>query len=155
MMDRFEAVVRESGVKRTPQRTEIFRRTAEREDHPDIETIHREVRRAMPCVSLDTVYRTLDLFRDLGLVSNVRTLSGHPRFDANTAPHHHFVCTRCGLTRDFSDPALASLKVPEAARAMGRPESARLEVRGLCPACAASSEAARAKGTKTRKKRSR
>ncbi|MFO7732673.1 MAG: Fur family transcriptional regulator [Candidatus Aminicenantes bacterium] len=148
MMDRFEAAIREAGVKRTPQRIEIYRQTAAREDHPDIETIHRKVRKTMPCVSLDTVYRTLGLFRELGLVSNVRTLSGHPRFDANTAPHHHFVCTRCGLTRDFTDPGFDALKVPEAARALGRAESARLEVRGLCPACAAAGNSARTKGTR-------
>jgi len=136
MLERYEAVMRHAGVKRTPQRLEIFRRTAGTGDHPDIETIHRSVRGKMPGISLDTVYRTLGLFRELGLVSILKLSYGRVRYDANTLPHHHFVCTRCGWTRDFTDPFLDALKIPNAARALGRAESAHVEVRGLCPACA-------------------
>lgn len=149
MMERFEAVIRAAGVKRTPQRLEIYRQTVGTGDHPDIETIHRNVRKKMPSVSLDTVYRTLDLFRDLGLVSSLRPLPGHIRFDANTAPHHHFVCTRCGLIRDFIDPDLDALKVPAAARALGRVESARVEVRGLCQPCTTGKNKNRTIGTQS------
>jgi Fur family peroxide stress response transcriptional regulator len=146
MLERFEAVLRGAKVKLTPQRREIYRETARTGDHPRIETIYRNVRRKMPSVSLDTVYRTLDLFRELGLVRTVRPFPDRVRFDANTAPHHHFVCTACGLTRDFNDPNLDSLKVPAAARALGRVESTHVEVRGLCPACAAGKNANRSIG---------
>ena len=149
MLERFEAVIRGAGVKRTPQRLEIYRQTAGTVDHPDIETIHRNVHKTMPGVSLDTVYRTVDLFLELGLVSNLRPLPGRIRFDANTAPHHHFVCTRCGLTRDFTDPDLDGLKIPAAAQTLGRAESARLEVRRLCPACAAAKNANRTEGIRS------
>ncbi len=136
MLGHFKAVVRSAGVKMTPQRLEIYRETARTDDHPALETIYRNVRAKMPGVSLDTVYRTLDLFRELGLVSTLRPLPDRARFDANTTPHHHYICTRCGLTRDFTDPKLDSLKVPSAARALGCIESAHVEVRGLCTACA-------------------
>ena len=145
MLDRFEAVLRGAKVKLTPQRREIYRETARTDDHPRIETIFRNVRRKMPGVSLDTVYRALDLFRELGLVKTVRPFPERVRFDANTAPHHHFVCTACGLTRDFNDPNFDSLKVPAAARAMGRIESTQVEVRGVCPDCAAAKNANRSK----------
>jgi Fur family peroxide stress response transcriptional regulator len=147
MMERFESVIRSAGVKLTPQRMAIYREAARTDSHPDIETIHRNVRKKMPGVSLDTVYRTLNLFQELGLVSNMRPLPGPIRFDANTSPHHHFVCVRCGLTRDFSDPDLNTLKVPAAALALGSVDSARLEVRGLCLACVAAKKANRTIGT--------
>jgi len=136
MMANLASVLRAAGLKLTPQRLEIYRRTAATAAHPDIETIHREVRETIPGISLDTVYRTLDLFRGLGLVSSLRPHPGPVRFDANTAPHHHFVCNRCASTLDFIAPELDALEVPVTARALGRVESAHIEVRGLCPICA-------------------
>jgi Fur family peroxide stress response transcriptional regulator len=155
MLDRFAAAIRSAGLKMTPQRLEIYRETARRDDHPALETIYRGVRRKMPSVSLDTVYRTLGLFRELGLVSTLRPLPDRVRFDANTAPHHHFVCIRCGLARDFNDPDFDSLKVPAAARAFGHAESARVEVRGICAACANGGKTKPTNGTRSRRIRSK
>src|SRR3990170_3591696 len=100
-MHRFKEALRRSGVKMTHQRMEIFREVAKTEDHPDAETIFKGVRGRMPTVSLDTVYRTLWLFIDLGLVVTLGPPRERVRFDANTISHHHFVCTQCGLVRDF------------------------------------------------------
>ena len=151
MMRHFDAVIRDAGVKRTPQRLEIFRETARTGDHPALETIYRNVRRRMPGISLDTVYRTLDLFRELGLVRTVRPFPERVRFDADLSPHHHFVCSGCGLTRDFHDRGLDGLPIPASARAFGRVESAHLEVRGLCPACAAGGRTSATTGTRSRR----
>ena len=155
MLERFGAVIRTAGVKMTPQRREIYRETARTGDHPSLETIYRNVRKKMPGVSLDTVYRTLSLFRELGLVSTLRPLPDRARFDANTAPHHHFVCIRCGLTRDFADPNLDSLKVPSAARALGYVESAHVEVRGLCAVCVKGQKTKPTNGTRSRRIKSK
>ena len=89
----------------------------------------------MPTVSLDTVYRTLGLFADLGLVTTVRPLNARVRFDANTDVHHHFICTRCGAILDFEHRDFDTLKVPEAATGLGRVESRHIELRGMCAAC--------------------
>ena len=135
MTDRFAREIRRAGVKLTPQRLAIFREVARTGDHPDIVTIYGNVREAMPTVSLDTVYRTLGLFMRLGLVTTVRPLNERVRFDANTGLHHHFVCTRCGATLDFEHGAFDGLPVPRAAAALGRVESRRVELRGVCAAC--------------------
>ncbi|HVP89631.1 MAG TPA: transcriptional repressor [Terriglobales bacterium] len=135
MTDRFEREIRRAGVKRTPQRMAIFREVARTGDHPDIETVYKNVRRKMPTVSLDTVYRALALFRDLGLVMTVRPLDDRARFDANMAPHHHFVCTRCGALRDLTDPRLDGLEMPRGAAALGRVDSRHVEFRGVCADC--------------------
>jgi Fur family transcriptional regulator, peroxide stress response regulator len=139
-MERFERVCREAGVKLTPQRMEIFREVAASGEHPDAETVLQGVRRRIPCLSLDTVYRGLWLLSDLGLVATL----GHPhertRFDANLDRHHHFVCRKCGLTRDFYSDALDGLELPDAVAALGRVEATHLEVRGICSSCAAKRE---------------
>jgi len=151
MEERFGAVIRGAGVKMTPQRLEIYRATARTGDHPRLETIYRNVRKKMPGVSLDTVYRTLALFLELGLVTKLKPISARGRFDANIAPHHHFVCRRCGSTRDFEDPDLNVLKIPDSARNLGHVESVHVEVRGLCPACATDQSKNRTSGTQSRR----
>lgn len=138
LMDRFRDVIRGAGVKMTAQRIAIYREAARTADHPNIEEIFKTVRRTMPTVSLDTVYRTLDLFKALGLVSILRPLPDRIRIDANTEPHHHFVCTSCGAIRDFRGPGLDGLKIPEAAGRLGRAQSARLELLGVCADCSKS-----------------
>jgi len=135
MMDHFKEVIRNAHVKLTPQRIEIFRELALTGEHPNIETVYGRVRRRMPTISLDTVYRTLDLFKRLGLVSTLRPLYGRIRFDANMTSHHHFICTRCGIIRDFYDRALDRLDPPASADRLGRVESAHVELRGLCARC--------------------
>jgi Fe2+ or Zn2+ uptake regulation protein len=100
-MAHFERACREAGAKLTHQRLEIFREVAKTGDHPDAETIHRRVRDRMPTVSLDTIYRTLWLLVDLGIVQTLGAGRERARFDANLDQHHHFVCVKCGLTRDF------------------------------------------------------
>lgn len=137
MTGHFAHALRGAGVRLTPQRLEIFRRAAATTSHPDIETIHREVRKKMPGVSLDTVYRAMALFTELGLVATVRPLGHHVRFDAYISPHHHFICTHCGAVIDFEDRGLDSLRVPASASALGRVDSHHLELRGLCAPCAA------------------
>ena len=71
-----------------------------------------------------------------------------PRFDANLDRHHHFVCTRCGLTRDFSSDAFDRLALPDAVRAIGHVEKTQVEVKGLCLECAADAKRAEKKHEK-------
>ncbi|MBW1971134.1 MAG: transcriptional repressor, partial [Deltaproteobacteria bacterium] len=65
-MERFNEICRNSGEKLTHQRIEIFREVAQTGEHPDAEKVHQGVRKRMPTVSLDTVYRTLWWLKDLG-----------------------------------------------------------------------------------------
>jgi len=135
-MTRFEQVCRDAGVRLTSQRMEIFREVARTGDHPDAEMIHKRVRRRMPTVSLDTVYRTLWLLNDHGLITTLGASRERTRFDANLARHHHFLCVRCGSTRDFYSEELDQLELPPTARAFGRIERMLVEVSGVCRTCA-------------------
>ena len=135
-LERFTSRARAAGLKLTHQRLEIFREVASSLEHPDAETVFRAVRRRMPTVSLDTVYRALATLSDLGLITALSPRRDGVRFDANLDQHHHFVCIRCGMTRDFESAELNTLHVPAVAAGYGEVIAARVEVRGLCGRCA-------------------
>jgi Fur family peroxide stress response transcriptional regulator len=137
-INRFKEDCRNLGVKLTHQRMEIFREVLRAERHPDAETVFRGVRRRMPTVSLDTVYRTLWWLKDIGLITTLGISRDRARFDANLTRHHHFVCTQCGLTRDFYSDAFDSLEPPDSVRSIGHAERVQVEIRGLCLKCAES-----------------
>lgn len=125
----------QNGLKLTHQRTEVFRELAGTEEHPDAETICQNVRRRVPAISRDTVYRTLATLEELGVVHKAEILSNRGRYDANTERHHHFVCTECGLVRDFYSEAMDHLPIPAAARSLGRVLSSHVQLRGICSTC--------------------
>ena len=134
-MSRLKDGLKRSGLKLTHQRLEIFREVAKTGIHPDAETIFKGVRERVSTISLDTVYRTLWLLLDLGLVNSLGPSRERVRFDANLKPHHHFVCERCGLIRDFNSQHLESMEFPQEAEAFGEPVSLHFEVKGVCTKC--------------------
>lgn len=136
-----QAEVKKAGIKLTPQRLEIFRELASSETHPDAEAVFRAVQQRMPMVSLDTVYRTLWLLRDLGLVKTLGPNRDVVRFDVNIDRHHHYVCVRCGLVRDFESEDFDALRIPRAVQGFGSVVDAQVEVRGLCSTCQADTPA--------------
>ncbi len=136
-LEHLKAVARKAGVKLTHQRIEIFRDIAATEQHPDADSIYRAVQQRMPTVSVDTVYRTLWMLHDLGLITTLGPPRDGVRFDANLDPHHHYVCVHCGLVRDFESPELNALRVPDAVKELGSIADAHVEVRGVCTKCLA------------------
>jgi len=127
--------LREKGLRVTHQRMEIFHELAATDEHPDAETVYQRVSERVPAVSRDTVYRTLATLEEHGLVTRAGVLGGPARYDANTEPHHHFVCTVCGAVKDFRSAAFDGLSIPRSARALGRVASAHVQVRGVCLDC--------------------
>lgn len=132
--------LKRAGVKSTHQRLEIFREVVKSGDHPDAETVFQGVRKRVPTVSLDTVYRTLWLFSDLGLITTLGAARERVRFDANVKPHHHFVCSKCGLTRDFFCEEFDRLRVPDAVKQFGGIDKMQVEITGVCQRCASRSK---------------
>ena len=134
-MKRFETVLRSAGIKLTHQRMEIFREVAHTGDHPDADMVYQRVRERLPTISLDTVYRTLWLLNDLGLVVTLGSSLKPTRFDANLNNHHHFVCGQCGFTRDFYSSDLNKISLPDSIGSLGEVEATHVEVRGVCQKC--------------------
>ena len=71
-----------------------------RKDHPSADTVYMHVRQQYPNISLGTVYRNLTLLSDIGEISRLNVGDGVDRFDADTSPHQHIVCTSCGCVQD-------------------------------------------------------
>jgi Fur family peroxide stress response transcriptional regulator len=148
-----KAAAKEAGVKLTHQRLEIFRELAATEGHPDAESLFRAVQERVPTVSLDTVYRTLWMLHDLGLVATLGPKRVGIRFDANLDQHHHYVCVRCGLVRDFESEELNSLRLPSSVKHLGGILDARVEVRGVCARCQQAPETSRTTGARPEHRR--
>lgn len=134
-VDNFLDICRQAGIKITHQRTEVFKELAQTDEHPDAETVYQRVRNRVPAISLDTVYRTLHLLEEKGIVTRLGGLRDPARFDANPKPHHHFLCTECGLMRDFYGPAYDQVTPPVEVNDMGTVQSIHVEIRGLCSQC--------------------
>jgi Fur family peroxide stress response transcriptional regulator len=134
-LEKYRAGFRAAGVKLTHQRLEIFREVASSLEHPDADAVFRRIRRRMPTVSLDTVYRTLWLLDELGLITTLGARLGSVRFDPNLVRHHHYLCVRCGLARDFTSTDLDGLRIPESVKRLGSVVATQVEVRGVCERC--------------------
>ena len=134
-VEHFKSVVKEAGLKLTHQRLEVFREVASTIDHPDATHVYNAVKDRLPTVSLDTVYRTLRTLSDLGLISMLGSSGESVRFDANLTQHHHFVCVKCGLVRDFENAELNALQVQQDVQAFGTVLDTQIEVRGICNSC--------------------
>ena len=131
----FLAACRRHGIRVTHQRTEILRELAGTKEHPDAETLYMRVRRRIPAMSLDTIYRTLRMLEEKRVISRVGSVRDKARFDANTDRHHHFVCTKCGKIRDFASEALDRFVAPPEISATGAVDSVYVELRGRCKKC--------------------
>jgi len=131
----FLDICRRQGVKATHQRTEILRELAGSDEHPDAETIHARVRKKIPAISVDTIYRTLRLLEEKGVIARVGAIRDRTRFDGNTDRHHHFVCTECGMIGDFYSNAMDRVPVPPEVSEMGSVEGVYVELRGICRKC--------------------
>ncbi len=136
-IEHFKQVCLNARVKLTRQRLDIFREVARSGDHPDAETVWKSVRKQAPNLSLDTVYRTLWLLNDLGLIKTLGSHHERTRFDANLSRHHHFICTSCGLTKDFYSETFNNLPVPDDLSSVGAVETLQVEAHGICSKCSA------------------
>jgi Fe2+ or Zn2+ uptake regulation protein len=134
---RLIAKLRGRGLRVTSQRVVIHRTLCAQDQHMTAEQVLESVSDTLPGTSLPTVYATLELLEELGLVRRlVGTGNGAVVFDSRIEPHAHTVCRRCGATADL-DGAQASKRTLSRAREAGfTPDHAQLVIWGLCERCA-------------------
>jgi Fur family transcriptional regulator, peroxide stress response regulator len=132
---RFARICRERGIRMTPQRHEIFRELASTSEHPPVEILFTRIRKRLPNVSLDTIYRTVATLWECGVINRVEVLDDRARYDANLDRHHHLVCVQCQKVVDMVWPDLDDLPLPDQARSWGAIDRAYAEIRGVCHAC--------------------
>ena len=126
---------RDTGLKLTHQRLEIFRELAATEDHPSAEVIHQRVQARMPSISLDTVYRTLSTFELHGLIAKVCVFEDRARFCGDSTPHHHLFCARCKEIIDLDWHNLDQIELPPETEEWGQVKVKRVILEGICSRC--------------------
>jgi Fur family ferric uptake transcriptional regulator len=101
----------EKGYRMTPQRLMIVSAIENSNAHISAEEIYAQVVAKYPHVNLSTVYRTLELLKELGLVTETDFGEGRVRYHpAGKGHHHHLVCTECGAVIDLDESLLSSLE---------------------------------------------
>ena len=101
----------EQGYRLTPQRIMILSAIENSNNHISAEEIYAQVASKYPNVNISTVYRTLELLKRLGLVTETDLGGGRVRYHpAEKGHHHHLVCQECGAIIDLDESVLSSVK---------------------------------------------
>ncbi len=101
----------ERGYRLTPQRLMILAAIEDSDDHISAEEIYSQVVAKYPYVNISTVYRTLELLKGLGLVTETDFGEGRVRYHPSGKDHHHhLICQECGAIIDLDESVLASMK---------------------------------------------
>ncbi len=126
----------ETTTKHFRKRDAVLNCLRETQTHPSAEWIFAQLKTEYPDISLGTVYRNLALFKQQGLIVSVGTVDGVERFDGETAPHAHFICTQCGKVMDLMQLEIPQELTDEASRYSGGiAECCQLTFSGICGDC--------------------
>ena len=131
------SALRERGLRVTSQRVVIHRTLRARPQHMTADQVLESVSDVLPGTSLPTVYATLELLEELGLIRRLGTGTGAVMFDSRVEPHGHTVCRRCGATSDLEQAPVPEQAWSEARASGFAPDHAQLVLWGLCADCAA------------------
>ena len=127
-----EALCAERGLRITEQRRVIARVLSESEDHPDVEKLHERAMAVDPKISIATVYRTVRLFEEAGILDRHDYGDGRARYEAAPeAPHDHLIDVESGKVIEFVDPELEALQRQIAEKLGFRLVDHRMELYGV------------------------
>lgn len=129
------AFLRKQGNRVTPQRRAIVGIIEEHGGHLSADEIYRLARRKVPRLSLSTVYRTLELLKDLDLVSELHLAGDHYRYEAQCGEHQHLVCLNCGKVDEFQCTHSSEIHEKLAELHGFKITSSRVELFGYCEEC--------------------
>ncbi|MBM3149775.1 MAG: transcriptional repressor [Chloroflexi bacterium] len=105
-------------------------------DHISAEEIYEQVRDRYPYANISTVYRTLELLKELGLVTEVELGDGRVRYHpAERGRHHHLVCQKCGIILDLPENAISNLEDVLFHEYGFQADLRHLAIFGLCTEC--------------------
>lgn len=135
-LDEIVVKLRDLNFRITPQRVAILRIFLNSQDHPSVEQVYAQVKADFPSTSLATVYKTVNLLKEIGEILEIGFACGGNRYDGNKPyPHPHLICTRCKKIMD-SDIGLVDQIASELEQISGyRIVSHQIEFFGICPAC--------------------
>jgi Fur family transcriptional regulator, ferric uptake regulator len=131
-LDRLEKLCIEKGMRMTEQRRVIARVLSNSGDHPDVEELHRRAHAVDPHISIATVYRTVRLFEESGIIERHDFRDGRSRYEETPDHHHdHLIDMKSGKVIEFTDDDIEALQNAIAARLGYKLVDHRLELYGV------------------------
>lgn len=131
-MDRLEKLCIEKGMRMTDQRRVIARVLSVASDHPDVEELHRRAHGIDPHISIATVYRTVRLFEESGILTRHDFRNGRSRYEEASEMHHdHLIDMKSGAVVEFVDEEIEALQRAIATKLGYRLVDHRLELYGV------------------------
>jgi Fur family ferric uptake transcriptional regulator len=126
----------ELGYRLTPQRLMVVKAVEEADSHISAEEIYLQIRARYPHMNISTVYRTLELLSELGLVTETDMGDGRVRYHSiGKGHHHHLVCQKCGEIIDVEESMLRPLRDEIGQRYGFKVDMKHLAFFGLCSKC--------------------
>jgi Fur family transcriptional regulator, ferric uptake regulator len=124
------------GCRMTPQRLMILETIEKSRGHISAEEIYDDIRESHPSLNVSTVYRTLELLKELGFVTETRMGDGCVRFhSAGHEHHHHLVCSKCGAVSELSEGELVPLGETLSQKYGFKADLHHLAIFGCCKKC--------------------
>jgi len=136
-IDIFREYVRRKGLRFTPERETIVREIFEIHDHFDVDELYLRLRNKGKKLSKASIYRTIPLLIDCGLIQEVYHEDGHMHYEHiyGHDPHGHIRCLECRRVDEFTDERLTSIERDIQRKFGYRLTGFRLELFGYCPEC--------------------
>jgi len=126
---------KEKGYKVTTQRLAICKFILSRNNHPTAEVIYQELRKEYPTISLGTIYKTLHLLKELGLIQELGFNEGSIRYDPDMELHINMICLKCGKIYDYKADNVKKLWNTIISDTGIRPKGQRIDLYYLCDDC--------------------
>lgn len=125
-----------SSTKQFRKRNAILAYLKDTVSHPSAEMVFAQLKPEIPDLSLGTVYRNLSMFKQQGIIASLGSVNCVERFDYNTTPHVHFICSECADVIDMPNIKVPEQLVQTAAEATGgMVSSCQLSFTGQCQHC--------------------
>ena len=103
MFKKYVKLLKENSIKITPQRLEILRYLDNHRTHPTADQIYLDLKKKNPSLSKTTIYNSLKLFKEPGVIQTLSISHSVLRYDFNCLMHRHFLCRICGRIIDIDD----------------------------------------------------
>jgi Fur family peroxide stress response transcriptional regulator len=136
MIDTLVKQMQAAGHRMTPQRQAVLEILTNSDTHPTVDQIYERVRIDFPMTSRATIYKTISLAKEMGVVMELEFSQGSNRYDGKRPyPHPHVICTKCKQVMDADDFEIADLKQQIIRKTGYRIVNHRIDFFGICPDC--------------------
>lgn len=135
-VEKLTEILRNHGMKITPQRSMIFKVLENNTSHPSAEEVFKKVKRVYPMVSFTTIYKTLETLRDLGEVKELIIDEDRKHYDPNINTHHHVICSNCKKIHDIFEDFSPHIKLPDSLKKDYTVSGFQISFYGTCKECA-------------------